>query len=109
MKITLDIGHAGNQLYKVNNATREDDYKYDSIAESIEKEHELIANFHVHDNNGKDDKHLPPGDGIRDWTAIMAAIKRVKYEGPLTMEFMVYDFRTLDRGINYIRDILDVF
>ena len=107
VKITLDIGHANMPLYRVKNASREDNYKYTSIAESIEKEHQLIANFHIHDNHMKEDEHLPPGEGTTDWPAIIDMIKKVKYEGPLTMEFMVYNFITLERGINYIRNLLE--
>lgn len=107
IKITLDIGHANNPLYRVRNATRGDDYKYASIAESIKEQHELIANIHIHDNHGEKDEHLSPGEGNIDFLPIIAMLKKVKYKGPLTIESTMYNFRTLERGISYIRNLLD--
>ncbi len=49
---------------------------------------------HLNDNKGQrgpaitwhDDLHLPMGDGIADWKAVMQGISRVDYQGPLMCE-----------------------
>lgn len=45
-----------------------------------------IFALHVHDNNGKTDEHLLPGEGTVDWAAFMGAIGKTKFEGSLMLE-----------------------
>ena len=41
---------------------------------------------HIHDNFGQDDNHLIPTVGNADWKKIMPALKKINYNGPLTLE-----------------------
>ncbi len=42
--------------------------------------------LHVHDNNGREDAHLPPGAGTMDWKAAIRALKETRYDGTVTVE-----------------------
>jgi sugar phosphate isomerase/epimerase len=46
----------------------------------------LLATTHVHDNNGRQDAHEPPGRGTIDWPAWGQALDAIGYEGPIMME-----------------------
>ncbi len=46
----------------------------------------LLATTHVHDNNARQDSHLPPGLGTIDWTAWGRALDEIHYTGPIMME-----------------------
>lgn len=45
-----------------------------------------LRTTHVHDNNGKQDTHLPPGRGSIDWEAWSQALDRIDYAGPIMLE-----------------------
>ena len=45
-----------------------------------------LRSTHVHDNNGRQDTHLPPGHGTVDWNAWRGALDRIGYEGPIMLE-----------------------
>jgi sugar phosphate isomerase/epimerase len=40
----------------------------------------------VHDNHGKRDEHLPPGDGDIDFKPIAGALRSISYNGLLIAE-----------------------
>ena len=40
----------------------------------------------LHDNNGIQDRHLPPGRGTLQWSEISDALKSIGYAGPLIIE-----------------------
>ena len=46
----------------------------------------LLATTHVHDNNGRQDSHLPPGHGTIDWPAWGNALDAIGYTGPIMLE-----------------------
>jgi sugar phosphate isomerase/epimerase len=46
----------------------------------------LLATTHVHDNNGRQDAHEPPGHGIIDWPAWGLALDAIGYTGPIMLE-----------------------
>jgi sugar phosphate isomerase/epimerase len=46
----------------------------------------LLATTHVHDNNGRQDAHEPPGHGTIDWPAWGRALDAVAYSGPIMLE-----------------------
>jgi sugar phosphate isomerase/epimerase len=60
-----------------------------------------LATTHVHDNNGRQDSHLPPGHGTIDWPAWGAALDAIGYTGPIMLECIRHlrehpaDFRPL--------------
>ena len=45
-----------------------------------------IYNTHFSDNEGHTNAHWRPGRGKIDWVAIFAALKKVGYVGPITLE-----------------------
>ena len=72
--ITLDIGHG--QICAERNRS----------LEIIEKLGQSIVHVHIHDNDGIDDLHLPPGKGIIDLRNIVTKILRQGYDGTFTLE-----------------------
>ncbi len=71
LALALDTGHA-NLGEGVANETR--------AAGS------LLATTHVHDNNGRQDTHLPPGHGTVDWAEWGRALDSLGYAGPIVLE-----------------------
>ena len=47
---------------------------------------DLLAAMHVHDNDGKSDKHLIPGNGIADWDAFADALYEIGFDGVFSLE-----------------------
>jgi sugar phosphate isomerase/epimerase len=41
---------------------------------------------HLHDNDGKNDLHLPPFHGTIDWPGVMKALAQSGYKGTYTFE-----------------------
>ncbi len=72
--ITLDIGHG--QIHAERNRS----------LEIIENLGQSIVHVHIHDNDGIDDLHLPPGKGIIDLRNIVTKILRQGYDGTFTLE-----------------------
>ena len=48
------------------------------------KEKKRFANIHIHDNMGKDDEHLPIGEGTVDWKKVLSELKG--YGGNFVLE-----------------------
>jgi sugar phosphate isomerase/epimerase len=46
----------------------------------------LLRTTHVHDNDGRQDTHLPPGRGTIDWSSWTRALDAVGYRGPIMLE-----------------------
>ena len=46
----------------------------------------LLRSTHVHDNNGRQDNHEPPGRGSLHWDGWLAALDAIGYEGPIMLE-----------------------
>ncbi len=45
-----------------------------------------LRTTHVHDNDGRQDTHLPPGSGTVDWDDWAEALRQIDYEGPVMLE-----------------------
>lgn len=45
-----------------------------------------LRTTHVHDNDGRQDVHLPPGGGSVDWGAWLRALDAIDYRGPIVLE-----------------------
>jgi len=69
---TLDIGHA-----HING----------HLDEFLRRPFDRVFNIHLHDNHGKEDEHLPIGEGAIRWEGILSRIAGESYRGPLTFEF----------------------
>lgn len=78
LRMTLDTGHA-QLLSSVNTSF-----------EFMRSAFDRIAHIHVHDNHGgknvKDDLHLPLGQGIIDYPAILGELCNRGYRSTITME-----------------------
>lgn len=46
----------------------------------------LLISTHVHDNAGRADSHLPPGEGSIDWPSWFEALNGIEYDGPVMLE-----------------------
>ena len=86
-KMCFDTGHAA--LY---------DLAVGRFVRQIGKDY--LAALHIHDNNGKDDQHLPVFQGSIDWEDFRAALRDIGFEGTISLETAVYgelgndDFQT---------------
>lgn len=45
-----------------------------------------LKTTHVHDNDGRQDSHLPPGFGRVDWEGWISALDEIEYRGPVMLE-----------------------
>jgi sugar phosphate isomerase/epimerase len=52
----------------------------------VEALRDVIVQVHVHDNNGRDDQHLPPGDGTLDWPPLLEALRTLPARALFCME-----------------------
>jgi sugar phosphate isomerase/epimerase len=49
-----------------------------------------LATTHVHDNDARQDVHLPPGLGSVDWLRWIEALDAINYRGPVMLECIKY-------------------
>jgi len=47
---------------------------------------DLLKALHIHDNDGKSDKHLNPFHGTIDWLDFSSALKEIGYDGVMCLE-----------------------
>jgi sugar phosphate isomerase/epimerase len=71
MGVCLDVGHA--------NLTGD-------AMEAIETCSGHIVTTHLHDNRGKRDEHLVPGEGAINWEGVLMAFQKVGYDGAWIFE-----------------------
>jgi sugar phosphate isomerase/epimerase len=75
--------------------------------------HKLAAHLrmiHAHDNDGKEDRHWPPGDGKIDWQKFMHDLIEARFRGALILEMAGNDdpavtMANARRGRSYLREI----
>ena len=72
--ICLDVGHARLM---------------GDVVDAIETCSGHVAATHLHDNRGRSDDHLVPGQGVVDWDAAMVAFQKVGYDGAWIFELAV--------------------
>ena len=53
----------------------------------VERLGPLVTYMHVHDNDGRDDRHLAPGDGSTDWPALLERLHHTGFDGVVTLEY----------------------
>ena len=58
----------------------------DSVSDAIEKLGKYLEILHIHDNDQKDDLHLPPFFGNIEWLKVAKALKNINYNGTLNFE-----------------------
>jgi len=93
--MTLDLGHA--QLLSEKNTS----------FGLIEQFSERIKHIHVHDNRGghsqADDLHLPPGEGIIDFEAILGELWKKGYTGTMTFELQPSE---IEKNLNHLKGLI---
>jgi sugar phosphate isomerase/epimerase len=72
--ICMDVGHARLM---------------GDVVDAIETCSGHIITTHLHDNRGKSDDHLVPGQGAIDWDAAMLSFQKVGYDGAWMFELAV--------------------
>ena len=83
--VTFDVGH-------LNTTTRD----FEGFLRTFRGR---IVSVHLHDNSGKLDEHLPPGDGTVPWKRVLPELPDV----PKVLE--VSSLTDAARGVSYLGDI----
>jgi sugar phosphate isomerase/epimerase len=71
--------------------------------EWIERFGPRITHIHAHDNNGRDDLHLPPGTGTIEWSRTLTALRTIGYDATLTIESFSPDRSYLLHALNRMK------
>jgi sugar phosphate isomerase/epimerase len=77
----------------------------------VEVAGERLVHVHAHDNRGQWDDHLPPGDGLIDWTDVTRSLKDARYDGWLMLELACPNGDNaayLKRAVDQARRLLSV-
>ena len=74
--LALDTGHAA-----ITEAAGSPD-----LGHATRSAGKYLATTHVHDNNGRQDAHLPPGLGVVDWDGWAGHLDAIPYRGPIMLE-----------------------
>ena len=69
--LCLDFGHA---------------FLLDDVVDAVEGGSGHLFTTHVHDNDGREDTHLVPFEGLIDWPRALFALQKIGYEGRLVFE-----------------------
>jgi len=71
------------------------------VVDAIETCSGHLLTTHLHDNRGRTDDHLVPGQGVVDWDAALLAFQKVGYDGAWMFELAVATERrpVLERAI----------
>jgi sugar phosphate isomerase/epimerase len=69
--VCLDVGHA---------------HMLGGVVDAAETLAGAVIATHVHDNNGREDRHLVPWQGSIDWPMTLTALWKIGYRGPLVFE-----------------------
>lgn len=67
----------------------------------LEKVKDRLVATHIHDNNGREDQHLPPLMGNIDWQAFFRALRESGYPKPIIYE--ISGGQSLKEGENRLR------
>jgi len=59
----------------------------EDLSLTIEKLSSRIYGFHFSDNDGKEERHWYPLEGVIDWAKVMRSIRKIGYSGPINFEF----------------------
>jgi sugar phosphate isomerase/epimerase len=95
LKLTLDTGHANI-----------DDTGKDRCLRFIELFGPRLGHIHMSDNGGKKDDHQPVGQGTVPFARIIQALKRLCYDGTVTLEIFTDDSRELVSSRERIEKLL---
>ena len=85
--ICLDIGHA---------------HVEGDVMAQLEAALPRLCHLHVHDNDGENDTHLPPGEGTIPWDSLLRRLKDSDYQGLAALEL-----RDNSRGKNPSKEVVE--
>ena len=74
LKFHFDVGHAF-----IENRSK-------GVKEYLDAFADRLVHVHIHDNHGKQDEHLPLGDGKIDFKKVVKLLKEVNYDKTITFE-----------------------
>lgn len=95
--ICIDIGHAA--LSK--DAGRE------PVCNYLERYADQLIHLHLHDNHGRCDDHLVPGEGNVDWPRVAGVLEKVGFTGSAVLEVFQQGLSPregLKRGIKFFEE-----
>jgi sugar phosphate isomerase/epimerase len=103
LRLTLDVAHAYLAARRQDKPTPEDE-----VIRMIQRFKDRLSAIHLHDNRGRWDEHLPPGEGEIDFKPIVKALKEVDYRGPLIVELWDPENprEAGSKGLSYTRKLL---
>ena len=81
-----------------------------SVGDAIRMAGKDLQVFHIHDNDGKGDRHWVPCTGVIDWKDVNAALKEIEFDGVFSLETSFGAFlpgASLDAKIKCLRVIID--
>ena len=73
LKVCLDTGHAAI-------------FFGPSVGDAVRYIGKRLEAVHIHDNMGKEDEHLIPGDGIIDWDDFASALREIGFDKVISLE-----------------------
>ena len=81
----------GSDMFKVCLDTGHSNFCGERPADAVRLiGHDYLGALHVHDNNGKADQHMTPGNGSIDWDDFSDALAEIGFEGCLSFETSVH-------------------
>ena len=63
-----------------------------SVGDAIRLAGKDLQTFHIHDNDGKGDKHWVPCMGVIDWKDVLSALEEINYSGWYNLENEITEF-----------------
>lgn len=78
------------------------------IKNSIIELGDRVECFHVHDNNGVEDQHMPPYTGKLDWDRFVEGVKAIGFDKTMSFEtFFIWTYIDPQLGSSMLRFIAD--
>ncbi|RMG58148.1 MAG: sugar phosphate isomerase/epimerase [Deltaproteobacteria bacterium] len=71
LKVCIDVGHA---------------HVAEEAPSAVVAADGCLADVHISDNGGEEDEHLVPGEGTVPWKPVIDGLRKIGYDGPLTLE-----------------------
>ncbi|MCS7224639.1 MAG: sugar phosphate isomerase/epimerase [Armatimonadetes bacterium] len=89
LKVCLDVGHA---------------VVSGDLREFLRVCKDRLVGAHIHDNDGKDDLHLVPGQGVINWQQVLSEFLNAGFNGVLNIE--VYDDTDKAKGLCFLKRLI---
>lgn len=81
-----------------------------SVGDAIRLAGKDLRVFHIHDNDGKGDRHWVPCMGVIDWVDVNAALKEIEFDGVFSLETSFGAFlpnASLETKIKALKAVVD--